>query len=233
MKTRLKTSFLGWRLEAGGCRQRIVVPPVCSLQSPAGVPNRNVSRLGGPSSLRSAFTLVELLVVVAIVALSLAALLPALGSFFDSARAPDARNLISAHLAGARNYAVANNITTALVFVEDDDDDGTSRTLMFLAEEDIPDNPDEFIPVTGRETTHLPDNIMVTNDTTEAIAICFLPAGQLTTLTINPGDVTWPVDAPTSVESATKLDIYDYVVSTEDPEVELYINYYTGAVIEQ
>ena len=180
----------------------------------------------------TAFTLVEMLVVIAIIALVIAVLMPAMGSFFDSARGPNARNLISVSLTNARNYAVANNITTALVFVEDDDPSGSPRrTLMFLAEHDGSSTLN-FAPVAGREATHLPDNIMVTDDPTEAIAFCFLPAGQLTTLTIDPANVTWPVDAPDSVDSATELDIYDYVVSNTVPEQSFYINYYTGAVIE-
>ncbi len=194
----------------------------------------------GPSSLkpqasslvRSAFTLIEILVVVAIMALAMGAILPSMKGFFEGARIPDASNLISANLTGARNYAVTNNVTTALVFVEHNDDDGTSRTLMFLAESSDGTN---FTAVTGRETTHLSNKIMLTNNTTIAIAICFLPAGQLTTLTILPGDVTWPtdVDAPASVTSATDFDIYDYVVSDTVPEQSFYINYYTGTVIEQ
>ena len=177
----------------------------------------------------SAFTLVELLVVVAIMMLAVGTLLPALGNFFDSARAPDARNLISAYLAGARNYAVANSVTTALVFTEDTSET-KRRMLMFLAESSDGTN---FTPVPGREARHLPNNIMLTDDPTEAIAVCFLPAGQLTKLAIAPANVDWPVDAPTSVKSVKELDLYDYVISDEDPEEHLYINYYTGVVIKQ
>ncbi|MBA7553770.1 hypothetical protein ES705_46369 [subsurface metagenome] len=179
----------------------------------------------------SAFTLVELLVVVAIMMLAVGALLPALGGFFDSARAPDARNRISAHLAGARNYAVANNVTTALVFVEHNDGD-LDRTLMFLAESSDGLN---FAPVAGRQATHLPNNIMLTDNPTETIAICFLPAGQLTTLAITSIDLPNPLSGTinANIVEVTELDIYDYVVSDENPEEHLYINYYTGAVIEQ
>lgn len=185
----------------------------------------------GPSGLLAAFTLIEILVVVAIMALAMGAILPSVAGFFSGTRLADASNLISANLTNARNYAVTNNVTTALVFVEDDDGN-TSRTLMFLAK-----SPDQvnFTAVAGQETTHLSDKIMLTNNTTIAIAICFLPAGQLTTLTILPGNVTWPtdVDAPASVTSATEFDIYDYVVSSTVSEQSFYINYYTGMVVEQ
>ncbi len=184
----------------------------------------------------TAFTLVEMLVVIAIVALAVGAMIPALGEFLDSARVPNAQNLISVSLTNARNYAVANSIKTALLFVEDDDGN-TRRTLMFLAKEDLPDNPDEFVPVPGRETTHLPDNIMVTNDPADTVAICFLASGQLTTFTINqitkpnpPGGTINDVD----IDEQIGLDIYDYVGSGAPKKLAgLYINYYTGAAIEE
>ena len=205
----------------------------------------------------SAFTLVELLVVVAIIALTLGTVLPTLGGFFDGARGPDARNLMSAHLAGARNYAVANKVTTALVFV-DDDAGGTSRTLMFLAEQETDINiiapPDiGFKPVAGREATHLPDNIVVSaNDISAGAAfpdrivlMCFSPAGQLTVIAegtdddplvddiILPGSLG-SIQQSGGLVSVTSLYLYDFRVSSVNPDEldHLYINYYTGAVIK-
>ncbi len=188
---------------------------------------------------RSAFTLVELLVVVAIMVLAVGALLPALGSFFDSARAPDARNLMSAHLAGARNYAVANNTTTALVFVEDDETDGPMRTLMFLAESS---DQVDFTAVAGRELSHLPNNIVVSANTDgdsgfpdREVVVCFLASGQLTALSsIN--DIKNIDDdvVVNGVGSVTSFYLYDFAGSGNPVELDqLSINYYTGAVIEQ
>jgi len=180
----------------------------------------------------------------AIIALVIGAMLPAVGTFFDSARGPNARNLISASLTNARNYAVANNVTTALIFTEDDDPSGSPRrTLMFLVQDDGSDT-NSFELVDGQEPTHLPDDIMLRNDPdpddndpVETVAICFLPVGQLTTLTIAQIELPDPPGGgpipAADIEEQTDIGIYDYVASTDDPEMELYINYYTGAVIEE
>ena len=222
MKTRANTSCetIDCRLRAIGKRSGCLRPRAYSLQA--------------------GFTLVEMLVVIAIIALVIAALMPAMGSFFDSARGPNARNLISVSLTNARNYAVANNITTALVFVEDDDPSGSPRrTLMFFAESS---NGVDFTPVPGRETTHLPDEIIISDDNVPddpeapAVAICFLPSGQLfQTTSIN--QITMP-DPPggadltnADVSSVTSFYLYDSLDS-DSPVEELLINYYTGAVIE-
>lgn len=180
-----------------------------------------------------------MLVVIGIIALILGALLPALGSFFSTARGPNARNLISASLTNARNYAVAYNVTTALVFVPHDDG-STRRTLMFLAEHDGSSTLN-FAPVAAQEITHLPDDIVVSSDDVRDdpegdVAICFLPAGQLATLTAN--QIDWPNPPFTSgeisnnVSTATTFFYYD-TVDTDSQEEEIIINYYTGAVIEE
>ena len=201
----------------------------------------------------AAFTLVELLVVIAIIALVLGTLMPALGSFFSSSRGPNARNLISVSLTVARNYAVANNVTTALVFVDDDDPRGSPlRTLMFLAERDTTATPPdvEFIPVAGREPIHLPDNIIVSaNDEPDAgfpdrvVVVCFLSTGQLTQ--ISDADEDYDIDGielpgdllpitSADLGSVTDFYLYDFLNTNDPQELEhLFINYYTGAVIEE
>ena len=196
------------------------------------------------------FTLVEMLIVIAIIALAVGALVPALGTFFDTARGPNAKNLISVSLTNARNYAVANNVTTALVFVEDDDGN-LNRKLMFLATDD-PANPGQLLLVTGREATHLPDNILVIppdyadvdadTDTEEPdllateVIICFLPTGQLTEIS-GITDIELPGGRPPiscALDSVKDFYIYDYVDSGDPEELaHLYVNYYTGAVIEE
>jgi hypothetical protein len=176
--------------------------------------------------------------VVAILTMVLGVLLPALGSFFNSTRGPNARNLISVNLTLARNYAVANNVNSALVFVAyDDPDGGRKRTLMFLIEPD-PDNAGEFLPVAGQKATNLPDNIMVHDDPDEAIAIWFLPVGQLTERDTDASDIKWPEPTnPADVDWAKELYIYDSTAGPYPGDWEelyhLYINYYTGAVIEE
>ena len=140
------------------------------------------------------FTLVELLVVISILALVMGILLPSLGSFFDSSRGPDAYNLISATLRGTRNYAVANNVTAAVVFVADDDG-SKSRTLMFQAEQETsPANPGDlvFVPVAGRDAIYLPDNIVIVDIElglgNRTVIVCFSPDGQLVQVIDDSGD---------------------------------------------
>ena len=173
----------------------------------------------------------------AIIALVLGVMVPAVGTFFDSTRVPDARNLISASLTNARNYAVANSASTALVFVEHDDGD-TRRTLMFLAEHDGSSTLD-FNPIVAQEVTHLPDNIIISADNEtdpdaaeRDVIVCFMPTGQLTT----PANID-SIDVPdlpdlTNVPSVSSFYLYDSLNAADSIE-QVHINYYTGAVIEE
>ena len=170
--------------------------------------------------------------------LTVGTLLPALGNLFDSARAPDARNLMSAHLAGARNYAVANSVTTALVFTENEDAPETKRRmLMYLARYD-PTNTN-FTVVPGRETTYLPDNIVISDDDNDddledSVVICFSAAGQLTagrSFVIDSPPIGSAIDLGDNINSVANFWLYDAVGS--DPAESLQINYYTGVVIKQ
>ena len=187
---------------------------------------------------RSAFTLVELLVVVAIMALAMGALLPSVKGFFDGARVPDARNLIAANLTGARNYAVANNITTALVFTEDTS--GTKRRVLMYLTENLDPTNNTFTVVPGRKTTYLPDNIVISDDAIKnsqggenTVTICFSPAGQMTvgtSVTISPE----PILTIGTPSSRADFHLYDDSVKDEDlPADSFQVNYYTGTVIEQ
>ena len=184
------------------------------------------------SGARSAFTLVELLTVIAIIGLSLGVLLPSLGSFFDSARGPNARNLISAHLMGARNYAVANSVTTALVFTEDISA-SKRQILMYLTRFDPATS--QFTVVPGRETTYLPNEIMISSDSDRddqegSVVICFSPAGQLTVVS-SPTISNPPIATIGSNDSASSFYLYDS--KANDSPVDLQVNYYMGTVIEQ
>lgn len=195
-------------------------------------------KLDSSSLIRSAFTLVELLTVVAIMALAMGALLPTLKGFFDSARLPDARNLISSSLTGARNYAVANTVTTALVFSEDEAASANKRRIrMYLARYNATD--DKFEEVPGRKTTYLPDNVLISNDATkdtqggeDTVVICFSTVGQLIIITGTDIDINNP-PIPTIGSQNSRANFWLYDDSVNDSPMESFqINYYTGAVIK-
>ena len=202
------------------------------------------------------FTLVELLVVIAILALVMGMLLPGLGGFFDSSRGPNAYNLISATLRGTRNYAVANNVTAAVVFVADDDG-GKYRTVMFQAEQVLDSSLYDnvvFRAVAGRDAVYLPDNVVVSVNRAEPgedfypyriVVVCFSPNGQLVQISDDQNANDDPViEPPANLEldvepiedpdlsSVTNFYVYDFKSSPQEL-YDLYINYYTGAVMAQ
>ena len=172
-------------------------------------------------------------------ALAMGALLPSVKGFFDGARVPDARNLIAANLTGARNYAVANNITTALVFTEDTS--GTKRRVLMYLTENLDPTNNTFTVVPGRKTTYLPDNIVISDDAIKnsqggenTVTICFSPAGQMTVSTAVTISSPPPGSQNVSASSVANFWLYDDSVKDEDlPADSFQVNYYTGTVIEQ
>ena len=144
---------------------------------------------------------------------TLGMVLPALDGFFDGARGPNARNLISVSLVGARNYAVANGVRTRLVFTESLSN-GKRRVRIHLTKYDS----GTFTAVGGQEPRYLPVGIVVSTSGA-GVVVCFLPVGQL------------------SVASGYVRDLYlyDSAYDIDNPREldHLYINYYTGELIGQ
>ena len=182
------------------------------------------------------FTLVELLVVIAILAMVLAGLLPAVGSFMKSSGMPNTVSLIDVNSRGARNYAVANNVTTALVFVEEDSG-SERRVLMFVAKMEI-GNPSKFVALTTWESSYLADRIVVSSDVNRdnpeaPVAICFLPSGQLTDL----GTDSEPIEVELPNETLrddviSERSFYLYDAQTNIAPQQIRINYYPGSVVD-
>lgn len=102
------------------------------LNSNRIVPRRSGSFLGPPQA--ESFTLIELLVVIGIIAVLMAAVVPAVTSLKSSGDVAAAAYTIKGTLERARNYAMANNTYTWVGFFEEDAESvgvaGSGRVIM-------------------------------------------------------------------------------------------------------
>ncbi len=98
-------------------RQPSRLPLYPSPESATGIASRAAGR---PSARRSAFTLVEMLVVLGVIALLLGLIVPALGPLKGSQDVTTAAYNLASALETARNYAMSNNTYTWIGFYEQD-----------------------------------------------------------------------------------------------------------------
>ena len=107
------------------------------------------------------FTLVEMLVVVAVVAIMIGVAVLNAGDLLRSQRSTSAKNLIRSSLAQAQAYAQANRIYAGLRFQFDRNGWQTGRQYMVLIEKVGVDH--EFNPIPNSKPLALPKNIGVIN----------------------------------------------------------------------
>jgi len=124
---------------------------------PEGYPKRTVSRL-------AAFTLVEMLVVIAIIGILLAVGMPMLTDPSNSSRRA-AGDVLRAHLQEARSHAIATGTTTSLLFPEYGASDKSGGALLGIAEVESQPNTSSPYKVTKllQRWTPLPETIFFLN----------------------------------------------------------------------
>lgn len=180
---------------------------------------------------RTAFSLIELMVVIIIMAMLLAISVPIFRAFADTGQA-NAHNSISGLLKTAWNRAIGENSTMALRFSRTD-----LGTIVHLYRwEQLKDengNPirdengraiKDFVLVPDFKEGHLPRGIITAPPTEsgqpdllkDEMQICFLSTGQLSP----------------SHGSSTFFFVYDSVPNPPQQLEKIIINYYTGQLIE-
>ncbi len=178
---------------------------------------------------QTAFTLVELLVVMAIASLVLGILYPAVSQLIETSKPADAHNLISGWLRTSWTRAISENSTVALRFSRD-----SGKTLVDLSKRAFLRDADGnikydaegpimvFIAVSNFKEGYLPDDIAVVplddfgqpNFFQTNMQVCFLPTGQLTP----------------SYGSEVTFFLYDLSSNPAEQLEQIKINYYTGCM---